>query len=429
MEAAAADGVHSRSVRSRERKKTGGLDRWEMKKRRRIKKKGGPLSLSLDALFCPSGQKGTFFLLLVVWRRDPLDLRSVGPTPVPSFPPLSKRPRGTIEMSPPSLHFLPPWLSQSTSRNPKPPSKIDRSIPGQPTGEASPNLRGLKWRLLPPRPSVSGTPRCSARRSRFAITANVFGESVGIRDGKDWCTTLDGKGGGRARRHDDGNHFAPSFPSPSPSPIHQKCFFFFFFPLFFAPPMTNCPFTHSALWHLFPFPFLWEKMLRHFLVAAETPFPSSTPQGSISHSARAAPERRYGIRCSAWAGGKRGLVYDQGCQVLRTRKCHKYFAQHEWHFMAFLLIKKFRKILFFSENGIKNAHLATMHATATVSPVRPSLHSALFGVFKVGCLLLLLLLPLLTSSGVVLPAIFLLRENCNSSMVRVVSLCLFVIID
>ncbi len=59
----------------------------------------------------------------------------------------------------------------------------------------------------------------------------------------------------------------------------------------------------------------------------------------------------------------------------------------------------------FSEYAIKNAHLATMHATATVSPVRPSLHSALLGVFKVGCLLLLLL-PLQTSSGVVLPAVF-----------------------
>ena len=59
---------------------------------------------------------------------------------------------------------------------------------------------------------------------------------------------------------------------------------------------------------------------------------------------------------------------------------------------------------FFPENGIKNAHLATMHATATVSPVRPSLHSVLLGVFKVGCLLLLFL-PLLASSGVVLPAV------------------------
>ena len=46
-------------------------------------------------------------------------------------------------------------------------------------------------------------------------------------------------------------------------------------------------------------------------------------------------------------GGSVGCI--QGCQVLRTRKCHRNFAQYIkkcqngiiWHFMTFLLIKKF----------------------------------------------------------------------------------------
>ncbi len=125
-----------------------------MKKRRRIKKRGTSLSLFGCPFLSQRSKRDLFPSRGIVWRRDPLDLRSVGPTPVPSSPPLSKRPRGTIEMSPPSLppstSFRPGSL-QSTSRNPKPPSKIDRSIPGQLTGEAPPNLRDLKWRLLPPR--------------------------------------------------------------------------------------------------------------------------------------------------------------------------------------------------------------------------------------------------------------------------------------
>ena len=50
-----------------------------------------------------------------------------------------------------------------------------------------------------------------------------------------------------------------------------------------------------------------------------------------------------------------------GCPVLRTRKCHRIFAQYIkkcqngiiWHFMAFLLIKKFLKMPFFQKCHLK----------------------------------------------------------------------------